>query len=109
MRIKKVVFLALAVAIGAALAGVFALERNHHGKGKAIHLAGKNFVKNVSFVLPPGETTPPPYLITRARQNGRSSGAIRSSCPPENRPLQDHRQYENTGALVHRYQPASKR
>jgi len=58
MKIKMIIFWALAVAIGAALASVFALERNHHGKGKAIHLAGKNMVKNVSFVLPPSEATP---------------------------------------------------
>ena len=56
MKSNNVVFLALAVATGVALAGVFALERNHHGKAKAIRIGGKNnVVRNVSFVLPPGE------------------------------------------------------
>ena len=61
--------MALAVAIGVAFAGVFALERNHHGKAKAIRIGGKNnIVKNVLFVLPPGETMPKtnavPAIIT---------------------------------------------
>jgi hypothetical protein len=55
MESNKVIFLALVVGIGVALAGVFAL---HHGKGKAVRIAGKNNVKNVLFVLPPGETLP---------------------------------------------------
>jgi hypothetical protein len=50
------VILGLVVATGVALAAVFALERNHHGKAKAIRIPGKNnVVRNVSFVLPPGE------------------------------------------------------
>ena len=57
MKSNKVVFLALVVVSGVALAGVFALERDHHGKRKAIRLGGKNNVKNISFVLPPDETT----------------------------------------------------
>ena len=70
-----IIFWVLSVAIGAVLAGVFALERNHHGKGKAIHLAGKNIVKNVSFVLPPGETTPNTNPVP-IRQDGKGLPVI---------------------------------
>jgi len=55
MKSNKVIFLALVVTAGVALAGVFALGRNHHGKAKAIRSGGKNIVRNVSIVLPPGE------------------------------------------------------
>ena len=41
MKSNKVVFLALVVTAGVALAGVFALGRNHHGKAKAIRSGGK--------------------------------------------------------------------
>jgi hypothetical protein len=36
MKSNKVIFLAFVVVIGVAFAGVFALERNHHGKAEAI-------------------------------------------------------------------------
>jgi hypothetical protein len=55
MKSDKVIYLALVVAIGVAFAGVFALERTHHGKAKAIRSGGKNIVRNVSFARPPGE------------------------------------------------------
>ena len=58
MKSNKVVFLALVVTAGVAIAGLFALGRNHHGKSKAIRLVGKNVVRNVSIVLPRAETTP---------------------------------------------------
>jgi len=35
MKIKTIIFLALAIAAGTGIASVFALERNHHGKAKA--------------------------------------------------------------------------
>jgi hypothetical protein len=55
MKSNQVIFLALVVTVGVVLAGVFALGRNHHGKAKAIRSGGKNIVRHVSFVLPPGE------------------------------------------------------
>jgi len=58
MTSNKVLFLALVVTTGVALAGLFALGRNHHGKAKAVRPWGKNIVKHVSFVLPRAETTP---------------------------------------------------
>ena len=60
MKRNKVIFLALVVTAGVALAGVFALGRNHHGKAKAIRSGGKNIVRHVSIVLPRAETTPNP-------------------------------------------------
>jgi len=58
MKINKVIFLTLVVTAGVAIAGLFALGPNHHGKPKAIRLVGKNIVRNVSIVLPRAEITP---------------------------------------------------
>ena len=71
MKSNNVIILGLIVAIGVAFAGVFALEHNHHGKGKAIRIRGKNNVRNVSFALPPGEMplgeTTPKIILTPAK------------------------------------------
>jgi hypothetical protein len=72
MKSNNVIILGLIVAIGVAFAGVFALEHNHHGKGKAVRIRGKNNVVGIeSFVLPPGEKslgeTTPKIILTPAK------------------------------------------